>query len=164
MIREISDCSVHGLTELSRLINASKNAGKTIALANGGFDLFHVGHVRYLKAASALADILVVAVNSDKSLRNLKGSNRPILPQHERLAILCSVEGVDFVTAFDGPTVTDVLLALKPNFHCKGSDYSVDTVPERKVVHEFGGRVVIVGGEKVRSTSWLLKRAGNPLQ
>lgn len=159
MIREISDCMVDQLSELARRIDRLKKAGKTIALANGGFDLFHVGHARYLKAASALADILVVAVNSDASLRRLKGPARPILPQQERTAILCSLEGVDFVHAFDGPTVAEVLLALKPHFHCKGSDYSIDTVPEKDVVRSFGGRVMIVGGDKVQSTSWLVARA-----
>lgn len=164
MIREISDCKISELSELARRIDVLKKAGKTIAMANGGFDLFHVGHARYLKAAAAVADILVVAVNSDKSLRSLKGPERPILPQHERMAILCSVEGVDFVVAFDATTVTEVLLALKPHFHCKGSDYTVDTVPEKEVVRAYGGRVVIVGGDKVQSTSWLVKRSKKPLQ
>lgn len=162
MIREISDCMVDPLPMLARRIDGFKKAGKTIALANGGFDLFHVGHARYLKAAAALADILVVAVNSDTSLRNLKGPERPILPLQERTAILCSLEGVNFVYAFDGPTVADILLALKPHFHCKGSDYSIDTVPEKDVVRSFGGRIVIVGGDKVQSTSWLVKRADKP--
>ncbi|MBN1197560.1 MAG: adenylyltransferase/cytidyltransferase family protein [Candidatus Aminicenantes bacterium] len=153
---------VDPLPMLARRIDGFKKVGKTIALANGGFDLFHVGHARYLKAAAALADILVVAVNSDTSLRSLKGPERPILPLQERMAILCSLESVDFVYAFDGPTVADILLALKPHFHCKGSDYSIDTVPEKDVVRSFGGRIVIVGGDKVQSTSWLVKRADKP--
>lgn len=155
-------CAVE-LSDLVVRISALKKQGKTIALANGGFDLFHVGHARYLHESALQADILVVAVNSDRSLSRLKGPDRPILPEAERISILCSVEGVDFVIAFDEPTVTEVLLAIKPNVHCKGSDYTAETVPEADVVHSYGGKVVIVGGKKVRSTSWLLGASGDRL-
>jgi len=149
------------LAEIAERIAALKKIGKTIALANGGFDLFHVGHARYLRAAAAQADVLVVAVNSDASLRRLKGPDRPILPLEERIAILQSVEGVDFVIPFGEQTVTRVIRAVKPHVHCKGSDYTPESVPEADVVRSFGGRVVIVGGDKVRSTSWLVEGSGS---
>lgn len=160
MIPGISDCVMPDLDALAARVRELKSRGRSIALANGGFDLFHVGHARYLRAAAEIADILVVAVNSDQSLRRLKGSGRPVLPLEERVAILCSIEGVDLVFAFDEPTVSTVLLALEPDFHCKGGDYSVESVPEADVVRSFGGKVVIVGGDKVQSTSWLLRKSG----
>jgi len=154
--RENRPGKASNLTKLTASITALKKKGKTIALANGGFDLFHVGHARYLLAAASQADILVVAVNSDASLKRLKGPNRPILEQKERIAILQSVEGVDFVVPFGEQTVAGIIRAIKPNVHCKGSDYTPETVPEADVVRSIGGRVAIVGGDKVRSTSWLM--------
>jgi len=144
------------LSELRRTIAAEKALGKTIVLANGCFDLFH-GHIRYLRAARARGDILVVALNSDASVRKLKGKGRPILPQRERAEILASFSFVDYVTVFNEPMVTKVLLALKPDLHVKGSDYSRETVPEMETVRAYGGRVAIVGGPKIRNTSQVIR-------
>jgi len=146
------------LSELSVRITREKNRGRTIALANGGFDLIHVGHIRYLQAAKAMADILVVALNSDASLRRLKGRQRALIDQRGRVAIIAALECVDYVTLFAQQRVDRVLLALRPDIHCKGSDYSVATVPEREVVRGYGGRIAIVGGAKVRSTSQIIQR------
>jgi rfaE bifunctional protein nucleotidyltransferase chain/domain len=145
------------LSELRRIIAAEKALGKTVVLANGCFDLFHVGHIRYLRAAKAKGDILVVALNSDSSVRKLKGKGRPILPQKERAEILASFSFVDYMTVFSESMVTRVLLALKPDIHVKGSDYSRETVPERDTVKAYGGRVAIVGGPKIRNTSQVIQ-------
>ena len=145
------------LSELRRVIAIEKAKGKTIVLANGCFDLFHVGHIRYLRAAKAKGDVLVVALNSDSSVRSLKGKGRPILPQKERAEVLAAFSFVDYVTIFSEPMVTKVLLALKPDIHVKGSDYSRETVPERDTVKAYGGRVAIVGGPKIRNTSQVIR-------
>jgi rfaE bifunctional protein nucleotidyltransferase chain/domain len=145
------------LSELRRIVAAQKARGKAIVLANGCFDLFHVGHIRYLRAAKAKGDVLVVALNSDSSVRRLKGRGRPILPQGERVEILAAFSFVDYVTVFREATVTKLLLALKPDIHAKGSDYSRETVPERDTVRAYGGRVAIVGGPKVRNTSQVIR-------
>ena len=139
-------------------IQADRGAGRTIAFANGAFDLLHVGHVRYLQAAAAEGDRLVVAVNDDESVRRLKGAGRPILPAADRAEIVAALDGVDYVVIFSEPTVTPLLLALKPDVHCKGTDYAVDTVPERETVRSYGGRTVIVGDPKDHSTRDLLSR------
>jgi D-glycero-beta-D-manno-heptose 1-phosphate adenylyltransferase len=144
------------LPELAERIAALKTAGRVVGLANGGFDLFHVGHVRYLSEARRRVDVLVVAINSDRSLRGLKGDHRALLAEGERARLVAALRCVDFVTVFDQPTVEQVLRTLEPAFHLKGSDYTVDTVPEREIVRSFGGEVVIVGGPKVRSTSVVL--------
>ena len=145
------------LSELRKISAAWKAAGKTIVLANGCFDLFHVGHIRYLREAKEKGDILIVAINSDASVRRLKGKARPILPQNERAEILASFSFVDYVTIFRGPNVEKVLLALKPTIHVKGSDYTEDTVPEKDTVKKCGGKVAIAGGPKIRSTSEIIK-------
>jgi rfaE bifunctional protein nucleotidyltransferase chain/domain len=145
------------LEELKVKIEAERQTHKTVALANGGFDLIHIGHTRYLQAAKEVADILVVALNSDASLRQLKGEHRPIIDEEGRIKIISSLACVDYVTLFDELTVDRVLLTLKPDFHCKGSDYTPETVPERETVRSYGGRIAIVGGQKVRSTSEILK-------
>jgi rfaE bifunctional protein nucleotidyltransferase chain/domain len=145
------------LSALSRTIKAQKATGRVIVLANGCFDLFHAGHIRYLRAAKAKGDILVVAINSDRSVRRLKGKGRPILEQKERAEILASFSFVDYVTIFGEPTVSRVLLTLKPDVHVKGSDYTRETVPEKDTVKEYGGRVAIVGGPKIRNTSEIIK-------
>ena len=145
------------LPELRRIITAERAKGKTIVLANGCFDLFHAGHIRYLQAAKAKGDVLVVALNSDSSVRRLKGKGRPLLPQKERAEILAAFSFVDYVTIFSEPMVTKVLLALEPDFHVKGSDYSKETVPEKDTVKAYGGRVAIVGGPKVRNTSRVIR-------
>ena len=135
-----------------------RGAGKTLVLANGVFDLLHVGHVRYLQAAALEADRLVVAINDDASVRRLKGEGRPILSEGDRAELVAGLRGVDYVVIFPEPTVTPLLLALKPDVHCKGTDYTVDTVPERDTVRGFGGRIAIVGDPKDHSTRDLLAR------
>ncbi|HWN11509.1 MAG TPA: adenylyltransferase/cytidyltransferase family protein [Pyrinomonadaceae bacterium] len=131
---------------------------QTVVLANGCFDVLHAGHIRYLQGARAQGDILVVAVNSDEQVKALKGAGRPILPELERAELVASLEMVDLVTVFDEPTVTELLLALKPDVHAKGTDYTEESVPERDVVRSYGGRVAIVGDPKNHSTSELLRR------
>ena len=129
-------------------------------LANGCFDVLHVGHVRYLQGAKELGDLLVVGINSDKQVARLKGDGRPIMGEHERAEIVDSLEAVDLVTIFDEPNVESLLLSIKPEVHAKGTDYTEDTVPEREVVRSYGGRVAIVGDPKNHSTSQLLGRLG----
>lgn len=130
--------------------------GRRIVLANGAFDLLHVGHVRYLAGARALGDLLVVAVNSDRSVRQYKGAGRPIMPQDERVEILSHLWMVDRICLFDEATVTRVLYRLRPDIHAKGTDYTVETVPERDVVKEYGGETVICGDPKDHATSDLI--------
>ena len=144
--------------ELLRLTARDRAAGRTIAFANGGFDLLHVGHVRYLQAAAREADRLVVAINDDESVRGLKGEGRPILAGADRAELVAALRGVDYVVLFHEPTVTPLLLAIKPDVHCKGTDYAVDTVPERDTVRGYGGRIAIVGDPKDHSTRDLLAR------
>jgi len=138
-----------------------KAAGLTIVLANGCFDLFHVGHVRYLAGAKAIGDVLVVGINSDRQTRFLKGEGRPFMPENERAELVSALCSVDIVTIFDEPTVEELLRALKPDFHAKGTDYSVETVPERDIVREYGGKVAIVGDPKDHSTTDLNKLKAN---
>jgi rfaE bifunctional protein nucleotidyltransferase chain/domain len=140
------------LAELRKAIEAQKRRGRRIVLANGCFDLFHVGHIRYLRDSANQGDVLVVALNSDSSVRALKGAGRPLLPQKERAEILAAIEFVDYIVIFHEHTVEKVLLALKPDVHSKGSDYTVETVPERETVKSYGGKIFIAGGPKVRST------------
>jgi rfaE bifunctional protein nucleotidyltransferase chain/domain len=147
--------------ELIATLAADRVAGRTIALANGCFDLLHVGHVRYLRAAAAEADRLVVLVNSDRSVAALKGTGQPVLPATDRAELVAAVKGVDYVTVFDDDTVERLLLAIRPEVHCKGTDYTVETVPEREVVRRFGGRVAIVGDPKQHATRDLLTRLRN---
>src|SRR4051794_36631889 len=135
------------VSEVERL----RGLGASIVLANGCFDLFHVGHVRYLHGAAELGEILIVAVNSDVQARRLKGDGRPVFPQNERAEILAALRCVDIVTIFDEPTVEELIRAIKPDVHAKGTDYTADSVPEREVVRECGGRVAIVGDPKDHS-------------
>ncbi len=128
-----------------------------MVLANGCFDLIHVGHIRYLKESKKKGDILVVALNSDSSVRRIKGLGRPILLEQERAEIISSFYFVDYVTFFIEKQVDGVLLALKPHVHAKGSDYSVDTVPERETVKRYGGETAITGGPKIKSTSEVIE-------
>jgi D-glycero-beta-D-manno-heptose 1-phosphate adenylyltransferase len=139
-------------------VREARDAGRSIAFANGVFDLLHVGHVRYLEAAAQEADVLVVAINDDDSVRALKGDDRPILAAEHRAELVAALRAVDFVVIFPEPTVGPLLLALRPDVHCKGTDYTVDTVPERDVVQSYGGRVAIVGDPKDHSTRDLLAR------
>src|SRR5258708_30431190 len=121
-------------SDLITIVEAKRQYGKKIVLANGCFDVLHVGHVRYLEAAKALGDLLIVGINSDEQARRLKGEGRPILPQDHRAEIISSIETVDLVTIFSEPTVEELLLALKPDIHAKGTDYTEDSVPDRDVV------------------------------
>jgi D-glycero-beta-D-manno-heptose 1-phosphate adenylyltransferase len=139
-------------------VQAARINGSRIVLANGCFDVLHVGHVRYLAGARELGDVLVVGVNSDRQVTSQKGPGRPIVPAVERAEVLAALEAVDYVTIFDEPTVAELLLALRPDIHAKGTDYTVDTVPERAVVRSYGGRVAIVGDPKDHSTSEILSR------
>ena len=141
------------LAVLKRIVAEERARGLKIVLANGGFDLIHAGHIRYLHSAKKEGDILIVALNSDASLRGLKGSGRPILPQRERAEILSALADVDHVVIFNEPDVGRILRTLKPDVHAKGSDYTKATVPERAVVRGYGGRIAIAGGPKIRSAS-----------
>ena len=146
------------MSDLARAVAADRAAGHTIAFANGVFDLLHVGHVRYLQAAAAEADRLIVAVNSDASVRRLKGEGRPILDEQARAEMVAALRGVDYVVVFGDDTVGDLLTRLRPDVHCKGTDYTVESVPERAIVVAYGGRTAIVGDPKDHSTRDLLAR------
>ena len=138
-------------------VTAERRAGRTIAFANGVFDLLHVGHVRYLEGARREADVLVVAVNDDACVRALKGRDRPVLPAADRAELVAALRCVHAVVVFPEPTVTRLLELLRPDVHCKGTDYTVDTVPERETVRAYGGRTAIVGDPKDHSTRDLLR-------
>ena len=144
--------------ELVEAVARERGAGRSIALANGCFDLLHVGHVRYLQGAAGEADRLVVAINDDRSVAGLKGAGRPILAASDRVELVAALRGVDYVVIFGDPTVERLLTLIKPDVHCKGTDYTVDTVPERAVVAAYGGRTAIVGDAKNHATRELLAR------
>jgi D-glycero-beta-D-manno-heptose 1-phosphate adenylyltransferase len=139
-------------------VEEARAAGRAVALANGCFDLLHVGHVRYLQGARASADVLVVGLNADASVRRLKGEGRPLMPAADRALLVASLRSVDHVVVFEEDDVRALLLALRPDVHCKGTDYTEDTVPERDVVRSYGGRVAIVGDPKDHDTTALLAR------
>ena len=144
--------------ELVQAVARDKAAGRTVALANGCFDLLHVGHVRYLQSAAAEADRLVVAINDDQSVAALKGEDRPVQPAVDRAELVDALRVVDYVIVFGDMTVERLLLLLKPDVHCKGTDYTIDSVPERAVVLSYGGRTAIVGDPKQHNTRELLAR------
>jgi rfaE bifunctional protein nucleotidyltransferase chain/domain len=144
-------------TQLVEIVARERTAGHTLAFANGCFDLLHVGHVRYLQGAAAEADRLIVAVNDD-AVAGTKGPGRPILPAADRAELVAALRGVDYVVVFPEPTVTPLLTLLRPDVHCKGTDYTVETVPERDTVRAYGGRIAIVGDPKDHSTRDLLAR------
>lgn len=133
-----------------------RRRGARIVLANGCFDLLHVGHIRYLEAARRLGDILVVGINSDEQVKGLKGANRPLMPENERAEIVAALRFVDLVTIFGEPTVAELIRAIRPDIHAKGTDYTEETVPEREIVREYGGRTAIVGDPKNHSTTALI--------
>ena len=145
-------------SELVKAVARDRAAGRTVALANGCFDLLHVGHVRYLRGAAAEADRLIVAVNDDASVSALKGARRPILAAADRAELVDAVRGVHYVIVFSDPTVERLLMLLKPDVHCKGTDYTVESVPERAAVQAYGGRTAIVGDAKAHATRDLLTR------
>ncbi len=144
--------------DLVEAIHAERAEGRTIAFANGCFDVLHVGHVRYLAGAKAQADRLIVAVNSDDSVRGLKGPGRPVLSGPDRAEMVAALDSVDYVVLFSDPDVHRLLRLLKPDVHCKGTDYTPETVPERDTVLVYGGRIAIVGDPKDHSTRDLLAR------
>src|SRR5262245_56950826 len=148
---------VKDISELKPLIEKQKQEGKKIVFANGCFDVLHVGHVRYLNDAKSLGNVLIVGLNSDSSVRKIKGDGRPVLDQHARTTILSALESVDHILIFDDDTVDRLLMELKPHLHCKGSDYTPDTIPEKDTVKQYGGANSITGGEKVQSTRWLFE-------
>ncbi len=143
---------------LEEICAKARGAAKTIALANGCFDILHVGHTRYLQGARAEADILIVGINADASVRRLKGEGRPLQSEQDRALLIGALHVVDWVVIFPEDTVETLLLALKPDVHCKGTDYTKETVPERAVVLSYGGRVAIVGDPKDHDTSALLAK------
>src|SRR5438093_4346083 len=144
--------------DLVEIVARDRATGRTIALANGCFDLLHIGHVRYLQGAAAEADRLVVAINDDESERKLKGPGRPILTASDRSELVDALRGVEYVVIFGEETVERLLQLLKPDVHCKGTDYTVESVPERVTVAAYGGRTAIVGDRKTHATRDLLKR------
>ena len=147
------------LSELKKRVAALKAQGKTVAFANGHFDLLHVGHLRYLQAARAEGDALVVGLNDDASVATLKGPGRPVVPAAERAELLAALEPVDFVVVFDGDSPAPLLAELQPDVHCKGTDYgSPERVPEYGVVRAYGGRTVLVGDPKDHATSDLISK------
>jgi len=143
---------------LADAVRRGRERGLRFAFANGAFDLLHVGHVRYLEAAREQADRLIVAVNDDESVRSSKGPSRPVMTAADRAELVAALRAVDYVVVFPEPTVTPLLQLLKPEVHCKGTDYTLDTVPERDTVRAYGGRIAIVGDPKDHSTTELLTR------
>lgn len=152
----VTESKIVGLDELSARLVAARQHGQRVVLANGVFDLLHVGHVRYLEAARREGELLVVGVNGDATATALKGSDRPILPAHDRAQLVAALAAVDYVIIFDTPTVVPLIEALRPDVHAKGSDYTTETVPERDAVRAAGGRVVIVGDAKAHASRDLL--------
>ncbi len=146
--------------QLDALVAADRAAGRTVAFANGGFDLLHVGHVRYLAGAAAEADRLIVAVNDDGAVEAMKGPGRPVLSAAARAELVAALRGVDYVVIFPDATVARLLERFRPDVHCKGTDYTTHTVPERETVRAYGGRIAIVGDAKRHSTTELLDRIG----
>jgi rfaE bifunctional protein nucleotidyltransferase chain/domain len=163
-MREHGVGEVLGRGELVARVDEARKSRRTIALANGCFDLLHVGHVRYLEAAAREADLLVVAVNDDQTVRALKGEGRPILNAADRAELVAALRCVDYVVIFPEPTVGPLLQALRPDVHCKGTDYTPDSVPEREIVKAYGGRTAIVGDPKDHSTRDLLARIARSTQ
>jgi len=146
------------ISDLPALRARARRAGKSIALANGIFDLFHVGHLRYLEGAKALADVLVVAVNSDASTRRNKGPGRPVVPEAERAEIVAALACVDHVVVFGSRTVVPLIRKLRPDVHVKGTDYTPETIPEAAEVARYGGRAAVAGDPKDHSTTDILRR------
>ena len=146
---------------LRRVVEEDRRAGRSIAFANGCFDVLHVGHIRYLAGAAREGDRLIVAVNDDESVRALKGAGRPLMDGESRAEMLAALRDVDYVVLFPDRSVDRLLALLEPDVHCKGTDYTVDTVPERETVRGYGGRIAIVGDPKDHSTRDLLDRLRN---
>lgn len=160
MISKNSFAPVLDRMRLTARVAIDRQNGRKIVLANGCFDLFHVGHIRYLAGAKAFADCLIVGVNADEQVRKLKGANRPLMPERERAELISALRFVDYVTIFPEPTVEELIRAVRPNFHAKGTDYTVETVPERQIVREYGGQVIIVGDPKDHSSTEIIREIG----
>src|SRR5829696_5457464 len=153
--------AVARILERNRLIARvaiARKGGARVVFANGCFDILHVGHVRYLEAARGCGDLLVVGINGDEQVRLLKGEGRPFVPERERAETVAALRAVDYVTVFHEPTVTELLLALRPDIHAKGTDYTEESVPERDVVRSYGGRVQIVGDPKDHSSTEMFRK------
>lgn len=148
--------------ELADLVARHKVAGQQVVMANGGFDLLHVGHIRYLRGAVQEGNVLVVAINSDRSVRQNKGSDRPLMPLAERMEIISAIEGVTYVTSFDEPTCDNLLETLRPNVHAKGTDYTPENLPERNTLKRLGIRLAIVGDPKDHASTAILKKMRKP--
>lgn len=144
---------LQNLCSLKEIISTARAKGKKIVFTNGCFDVLHVGHIRCLREAKSLGDILIVAVNSDRSLVEYKGAENLMFPEEERIEILEAIEYIDYLILFSDKTVDPLLLELKPDIHAKGTDYTIETVPERKTVLSYGGSIAIVGDEKNHSSS-----------
>ncbi|NNE97865.1 MAG: adenylyltransferase/cytidyltransferase family protein [Pyrinomonadaceae bacterium] len=144
-------------TRLVAKVAVERRKGKRIVLANGCFDLFHVGHARYLAGAKELGDCLIVGVNTDEEVKKQKGAQRPFTPENERAEVISSIKCVDLVTVFPEPTVEELIRAIRPDFHAKGTDYTTETVPERNIVKECGGQVAIVGDPKDHSSTEIIR-------
>lgn len=149
--------------QLLERVAASRRNGERVILANGCFDLLHAGHIRYLNGAKELGGVLVVAINSDQQVRRLKGPGRPFIPASERAEIVSSFRFVDLVTIFDEPTVEEIIKAIRPDFHAKGTDYTTDSVPERETVLKNGGQIAIVGDPKDHSSTDLIDAVSKPV-
>jgi D-beta-D-heptose 7-phosphate kinase/D-beta-D-heptose 1-phosphate adenosyltransferase len=146
------------LKQLLKEVDSLKKEGKKIVFTNGGFDLIHAGHINSLKEAKEAGDILIVAINSDKSIKKLKGEKRPIMNQSGRAILLSAIRYVDFVIIFDEPDVKNLLKKIKPAYHAKGGDYSIESVPERDFSKSLGIKTIITGGEKIKSSSQIIKK------
>jgi rfaE bifunctional protein nucleotidyltransferase chain/domain len=160
----MGNAKILGRDELRRRVEQWRRAGERIVLGNGNFDLLHVGHVRYLRGAKELGGKLVVAINSDESVRALKGEGRPVMPAEERAEIVAALADVDAVVIFSELDVRALIREIRPDIQAKGTDYTVDSVPERDAVAEYGGRVAIVGDAKDHSTSGILRSRLGPRQ
>ena len=147
-----------GRPELIEAVRAERDAGRTIAFANGCFDVLHVGHLRYLQGAAREADVLVVGINGDESVRLLKGNGRPVMVEGERAEMIAAIRGVDYVTIFHDHSPAALITAMKPDVQCKGTDYTEENVPEGEVVRGYGGRIAIVGDPKDHSTTAVLEK------
>jgi rfaE bifunctional protein nucleotidyltransferase chain/domain len=158
LVSDSATAKIKDLSELREIVSRSRGDSKTVVFANGCFDLIHVGHIRYLEAARALGDLLVLGLNGDESVELLKGPGRPTMNQEERAEILAAMECVDYVIVFDDPTAERLLRELQPHIHAKGTDYSEDTVPEREIVLKYGGLVKIAGDPKNHSSKDLLEQ------
>ncbi len=156
MISKNSFAPILDRMRLTARVAIDRQNNRKIVLTNGCFDFFHVGHIRYLAGAKAFGDCLIVAINSDEQVKRLKGANRPLMPEKERAEMISALRFVDYVTIFPEPTVEELIRLLRPDFHAKGTDYTVETVPEREIVRECGGRVVIVGDPKNHSSTELI--------